>query len=187
MLKTKVLYVIPGYRESTHTEGYQKIRKAAEQKGYKVKFWEPNWRYSTISKLVSEFSSTKKDTEEINILGFSLGAMIGILSSEKLTVRRLFCCSLSPYFKDDLKKIPNIAHKILGKRRIKDFSTIQLPKKINSNIYILVGEKEWPLTIARSKTTFSCIKSKKSFFKIIPDTEHNISSKKYIDQIKKLL
>jgi len=41
----KILYIIPGYRESTRYSGYQQLKKIGVEKGYKVILWEPTWKH----------------------------------------------------------------------------------------------------------------------------------------------
>lgn len=62
-----------------------------------------------------------QESENTEILGFSFGAMIALKLSEKHVLHRVFLCSLSPYFSEDLHLFPKYYKLRLGVRRWNDF------------------------------------------------------------------
>jgi len=45
------------------------------------------------------------DNKNSLIIGFSFGAMVAFIASQKIRPKKLILCSLSPYFNEDLKKL----------------------------------------------------------------------------------
>ncbi|OGD66765.1 hypothetical protein A2442_01420 [Candidatus Campbellbacteria bacterium RIFOXYC2_FULL_35_25] len=185
-MQKEKLYIIPGYHESPKNLGYKQLIKSGKEKGYDVVFWEPEWKYKKMSDWVSDFSKKVGSSHQnTTVIGFSFGAFIALLASEKTKIDKIISCSLSPYFEDDINKLPDLAFKILGKRRMLEFKSTRLPKQISAKTTFLVGSNEWPLTIRRSKISYKKIIAPKKEIFIIPDVNHNISDPNYTEKVKK--
>ena len=183
-IKAKTLYIIPGFKESTNDIGYQKIIKYARKKGFEVIFFNPKWG-KTIKVWLKNFNELieKKNRDNVMVLGFSFGAYIAVLSAINHNFKKLILCSLSPYFKDDITKLPPLAYKMLGKKRIKDFSENKFPININTSAVFLVGDKDTQLVIQRVKKSYKkWIGSKE--IKILKNVRHDINNDLYLEAIK---
>lgn len=186
--ENKPVIVIPGFGESVEDSTYSAIKKKIENLGYSVALHQPQWKRNTIKKWLSDFKDFIKKFERMNpvVLGFSFGAYIAIISAKNFKFSKMILCSLSPYFKDDIKNLPLIAYKILGKKRIKDFGNYDFPKDLNTPALFLVGDKDMNIVIKRSLSAYKKYKGDKKIIKI-KDAEHDLNNKNYIDEIKKTL
>ncbi len=114
--------------------------------------------------------------------------MIAFISAIKIKPKVLFLCSLSPYFKEDLRFLKKSWKNDIGKKRIEDlknFSFNNLVKDINSKTILIVGEKEPKELHKRVNDAYK--KIKKSELIIINGAKHKISQKEYIDKLHKII
>ncbi len=184
---SKTLLIIPGFGENTNEKPYQEICNYAKSIGYtKVVEINPKWSYRTASNWCNDakksISFLKPD--ETTVVAFSFGSYISLMLAEDLNFKKVIVCSLSPYFKEHLAKIPEKAKEFLGKRRVNDFKKHSLPSKLSSqkNIF-LFGDKEWLYAIEEA-SKYS--QKQKSTFKLIKDTLHELNDE-YLKEIKKIL
>lgn len=195
MNRIKIVFIIPGFRHKISQKGYIDLKQKLKKDGYIVVPVAIPWRDSTITdnaehflkifeKSLAKFKSFEK---EVYLLGFSYGAMIAFLAATKISVTGLILCSLSPFFKEDLpKKLPkNIS--VLQEKRYSAFAKLpvaKLAKKIKAkDVMMLYGEKESVRLIARTKSAFRAIASRKKYLFEIQNTDHNIADTKYISAI----
>jgi len=184
---TKILVIIPGFGENTKEKPYQEISKYAKLIGYtKIVEVNPKWKYRTASNWCNDVkkSIVYLEPDEMTVVAFSFGAYISLLLAKDLRFKKVLFCSFSPYFKEHLAHIPEIAKQFLGKRRINDFKNYSLPSKLSSkkNIF-LFGEKEWPYAISEA-SKYS--KKQKSTFKLVKGAVHELNDE-YLKEIKSLL
>ncbi|MFI5265598.1 MAG: hypothetical protein ACHQT7_02540, partial [Candidatus Levyibacteriota bacterium] len=106
MIREKVIFIIPGFRQSTTSTAYKEIAKVLKSEGYHPILVKIPWKGSTISSSTEYFLKrfNKIDAKKKYILGFSYGAMIAFLAATKVKTTGLILCSMSPYFKEDLSK-----------------------------------------------------------------------------------
>ncbi len=113
--------------------------------------------------------------------------MIAIASSNRIKLRKLILCSLSPYFKEDLKYLKKSWKPYVGKRRLKDLENIEfnkLYKKANGAI-LLVGNRE---SKERKRRVFDAHRKIKGSKLIeVKGARHNISQKEYLDSLKEII
>jgi len=183
----KLVYILPGYLEFTKEKKYQIVGSFFKEKGYLVKYVDINWKYKTMSDYVKEFEEkvSKDNTTNFSVLGFSFGAMIAFASVIKLKPKKLFLCSLSPYFKEDVFKLKSWQKKAVGKKRIKDvenFSFKKIVKNIRCKTFLFVGEKEHPLVFNRIKETHKKMKNSKLI--VVPNSKHDVGNEGYLKCIK---
>lgn len=193
----KTLFIIPGFTHSVHQKEYKKVAAIFKRRGYTVIGFNPSWKRSTVSQQLDAFLSflkRKKPLHEFSILGFSFGAVIALLAAQTIKPKELFLCSLSPYFSEDIKDIPPRWKKFIGKRRLADFQTMNcktISKKISSKTHLFVEGKEYkdgkegPTVLRRAKAVHKVIPE--STLTIIPNTDHDIGRKEYIDAIQTML
>ncbi|OJI08512.1 hypothetical protein BK005_00700 [bacterium CG10_37_50] len=185
--KTK-LYIIPGLGESTRAKNYREIIKLARKTGFEVNpvniLWEKNMDMTDF--VVQADKKIPNDSSDDYILGFSFGAYIVSILSKKKKIKGIIFCSISPYFKEDLKDIPLESKEYFGKKMMDSFKRYTFPKKIKSTAWFLIGEKDWPLTISRAQKSFKLWGGIKSM-EVIKGAGHSLDDKKYFNAIKKII
>lgn len=180
----KTLLVIPGFGESTKEEQYKKLISLAKKDFDKIIEVNPVWNHRTVTHWYQDVlkSLSGVNPENITAVGFSLGAYILILLSEHMNFNKTLLCSLSPFFKEQLSKMPEGAQDFFGKRRVKDFHKHHLPKKTQSSQTIfLFGTEDWVYAINQSEILAKVFKSE---FVRIPGTGHELTDD-YIEEIIK--
>ncbi|OGH14895.1 MAG: hypothetical protein A2687_04590 [Candidatus Levybacteria bacterium RIFCSPHIGHO2_01_FULL_38_26] len=186
----RVIFIIPGFWGEPREKIYKDIAALYKQKGLKPVIVKIPWERKVMSDYADYFLKLVKKYEdsEINIFGWSFGAMISFIGASKLKVKTLFLCSVSPYWKEDMKFILKSWAKGVGKRRMEDFaklSRIEIGKTVKAKkAVILVGTMERDRMIKASKDIYDKLNSDKNLI-IIKGAGHNIARKKYFDEIKK--
>ena len=141
----KTFYIIPWFRHDANTLGYRELSSVLQGKWYKVVFVKITWNFHVMSDYIKQAESQIQDTEKSEILGFSFGAMIALKLSEKNKFGRVFLCSLSPYFSEDLHLFPKYYKLRLWLRRWRDFRDnyheVDIQNK-HKNIYIAIYGSE---------------------------------------------
>lgn len=190
MIQDKVIFIIPGFRQTPTDKAYIKISKILEMEGYFPILINIPWKNSTISQNTKYFLEEYKKVKSKKkyILGFSYGAMIAFIASTKVTSAGLILCSLSPYFKEDLPKIKNRAISKLTRQRYQDFSrlnSLRLVQKIKAKqILMLYGRQENRDLIRRVRETFGALDSLDKKLFSIKNAQHNIGHKSYLLTIR---
>jgi hypothetical protein len=186
---TKQAFIIPGFTELPSRKGVREITKMLDKAGYSVATVAIEWNYRVMSDYVAQFNKLyqEKKGDQNLILGFSFGAMIAVISSLELQPDNLILCSLSPFFAEDMKTIPNGWKRSIGKHRTSDFSGFNLNaicKNVKAKTSILVGEKEikqYPQmlrTVIRANQILP-----NSGLVRIPNGKHNIGQLEYLRAI----
>ena len=112
--------------------------------------------------------------------------MIAFLTAKQIKPKVLILCSLSPYFKDDLKDLKPAWVKWWRNNFIdSDYSFTKIAPEINSKTYIVVWDKESKNCLNRARDAKKKLKNAKLI--IIKGAEHNITQKKYLVVVKKLI
>jgi len=188
MSQRQTLIIIPGFGESKKDVAYTMLKKELGGLGYKIIFHTPKWKRNTVQKWLSDFDKffQKYKKRKPIVLGFSFGAYVALLSATKFIFSKLILCSLSPYFKDNIKNLPPLAYKILGQKRMRAFKQHDLPKNIKIPARFLVGDKDLNIVIKRSISAYKKYKGNKKLV-IIKDAEHDLNNRDYIKGIKKAL
>jgi len=143
-----------------------------------------------MSNYVDEFLAqlAHKESDDVYIFGFSFGAMIACISAIKIKPKMLFLCSLSPYFKEDLKLLKTSWKNGIGRKRMEDlknFSFQELSKNINSKTLLIIGEKEPSEISKRTNSAHKRVKNSELF--IVKNAKHNISQKEYINKLQEII
>jgi len=182
---SKLLYIIPGISESTKNSGYKKIISSAKKHGYIVIPINILWDKTTMTNWIQQFESIVKKHRNKNAvaLGFSFGAYIVAVSAQQFNFKKIILCSLSPYFKRDLKYLPLSIYKAFGKRRMEDFENYSFPKNMKVPIVFMIGTNDFPLAIKRIKEYYKKYNGEKSLH-LLKKVEHNISDSRYIKEIE---
>lgn len=185
----KIVYIIPGFTEQTNLIGYKKLIKSFENKGFITKPIRISWKNKTMGDYVNDFLSQVRDKEEeIYVFGFSFGAMIALLSASRINPKKLMLCSLSPYFKEDIKRLKKSWKKIIGKKRMKFFQSLsfdKVAKSIKCPTILLVGEKESKIVQNRVQEAHKLIADSTVF--VAKGAKHNISQEEYLEEARRLI
>ncbi|EKE26765.1 MAG: hypothetical protein ACD_4C00156G0002 [uncultured bacterium (gcode 4)] len=185
----KKVYIIPWYKTKKDDVWYQLISDFFESKWINAVIVDIKWEKQIMSQYVEQFIKQITDfKDEIYILGFSFWAFIAFLSNRILNPRMQFLCSLSPFFKNDLKHLKKPWLRFYWKRRMDDFKTFsfdELVKNIDSKTFILAWDNEYFSLIKRSKIANKKIKN--SELHILEWVDHNLNDIRYLQTLEKLI
>ncbi len=183
-MSKKILYIIPGFGESIKDDGYKRISMFANKNGYKVIPIEVIWKNRTASRWLTQIREVVdlNGHENATVLGFSFGAYLTILLSQEYKFKKIIVCSLSPYFSDDIKNLPMLAHKILGKRRIENFKQIHFPKNNLTSAVFCIGLEDLDIVINRVKKAYKVWSGSKEII-FIEKVGHEIENESYLQKI----
>lgn len=187
-MKTKTVFIIPGYKHQPKNKAYRQIAKILKSQGYLPIPVKIPWKKSTISENTEFFLKKYKEinSKKKYIIGFSFGAMIAFIAATKVKVEGLILCSLSPYFKEDLLKTNKHLSRLMVKRYY-DFSTLRcstLAKQIKAKkIIMMYGKKEEKSLIKRVTKAYYGISSSHKYLTPIANADHNIGDKRYLRAI----
>ena len=189
----KTVLFVPGFRESIDDRDYRGVMAAVEQKGYIVKFVPIEWTRTTITDWVRMLDEeyTKHDPASTVLAGFSYGSLTAFVSATKRNPSELWLFSFSPYFADDMQHMKKSWLKEIGKHRTESFSKLEFDKlaeRIKCKTLIIVGEKEikkYPLIGNRSVVANRSIKN--SRMAIVSGSDHDVTDKRYIETIQRLI
>lgn len=180
-----IVFIIPGYQERI-SSGYKKLAKTIALKKYNPILVNIRWKYATMSDYVNQFTQLVDQHGSIKFyfIGFSFGAMIAFLASITLRPQRIFLCSLSPYFKEDLKNTKESDKRSLGKKRLQDFNNFSFNKlatKIKSKTSLFVGERELSVVLSRARQAKKRIRN--ATLSILQNTDHQLKREKYFRSV----
>ena len=156
----KRISIIPGGWHKPTDKCYKWMIRYFNDLGFEVKMITIDWERHVMSDHVEQFKKQylQSKADQNYVIGFSFGAMIAFITALELKPDKLFLCSLSPYFKEDLihlKRKTDI--RFLGKRRMEDLkknSAVKIAKLISAPTIIFCGGKEgskYPSLLKRCK------------------------------------
>lgn len=189
----KTVLIIPGFTEYATTKGYRSIAAMFRKNECEVKIVKIDWQRKVMSDYVAQFLEIAKEhmNDETYILGFSFGAYIAFATAAEIKPKALFLCSLSPYFKEDLAKLPARWKKTMGKHRMADFphfSASRIARDIVCPTYLLLGDteaKEAPILEHRAVDVRKKIHN--SNIIRIPGGRHEIAQREYQQALQDLI
>jgi len=188
----KIAYIIPGYGESrTKQPGYNKIASMFRERGIKPIHIEMRWRPAkpeSFQNYIKQFLKKYKKPKntKVYVLGFSFGALTAFLSESKAKPTAMILCSLSPYFKEDIPKLPKSWSRWWNKNYPdSEYSFNQLAPRIKTKIFLVTGDKEGPEVARRVRSAKKLIKE--SSLTIAKGAKHRISRKEYLVGVKKVI
>lgn len=174
-------YIIPGFGEQISPKLIKKLDSAL---GHKIEIIPIyiKWTYTSITGWIKQ--TEKKITETTKpidlLIGFSFGAIVAAILSQEYKPKHLILCSPSPYFAENLPDLPDLAEKMLGKRRMKDFSKYSISQlELPSDTRILIAEKDFYLIPAHAENILSKVKGERTPIIVVPDAPHDIAHPSY--------
>jgi len=188
----KTMFIIPGFKESVTDSSYKNLKKFFESKNYQVKLVPISWDYKTMSDYIQQFEDfyDKNKSESNHVLGFSYGAVIAFSSAEELGIKKLYLCSLSPDFSEDVMGMQDWIKKYIGVRRLKDCLTRsgrEIAKTLTVPTVIFYGQKEateFPQMLKRTLETQKLAKKVRVIE--VKGAPHDISHPAYRDAIEEV-
>ncbi len=186
----KTFFIIPGFKQKSTDSNFVWLEKFLSEKGFRVILVSITWDRKVMSDYVAEFEEffNRNKGKDNYVLGFSYGAVIAFVTAQKLQPKKIFLCSLSPDFKEDLKHQKQWILNYIGKRRVVDTLTrsgVSIAKKLTVPSVVFYGEKEgkqYPDLKKRCEETV--LLATHSKLVIVKDSPHNISHQEYMDAIK---
>lgn len=185
----KIIFIIPWFRQNTKIKWFVEIISFLKENNFEVIEVEITWNKKVMSDYLKEFLEifykTNAKWKEIYLLWFSFWAFISFLASNNVKIDWLFLCSLSPYFKEDLDKIPKTWKKYLWKNRVSNFENIsfnEIVKKIECETFIFYWDKEPKRVWERAKKANQEIKNSKLIK--IEWWFHDIWQEIYLEKVK---
>ena len=186
----KKIFIIPGFKQKPTDKYFIWLKKFLVDQKFNAVMVPITWNRRTMSDYVSEFEGfyNKHKGDKNYILGFSYGAVITFITAEKLKPKKIFLCSLSSDFKEDVGHMSNFIKKYIGKRRILDCLTRSgksIAKELTIPTVIFYGEKEgkqYPQLKKRCEGTAKLARNSKLV--IVKNSPHDISHPNYMNAIK---
>ncbi len=177
----KTFFIIPGFKEQATDKNYAWLFEFLKSKNYKVVPVPVSWNYKTLSdnavELVDFFKKYKE--EENYILGFSYGSVLAMLNANEIKLKKLYLCSLSSAFSEDVEFVPEGLIKYIGKRRYLDMnnrSGMKIAKELNVSTTIFYGEREgreYPQLKKRCEETAKLARNAKLI--VVKDAPHKMA------------
>lgn len=190
----KKIFIIPGFKQKINDTSFLWLKNFLKKNDFEALMFSVDWNYKTMADYVYEFKQfydKNKSKKNNYILGFSYGAVIGLMTANDLKPTKVYLCSLSPDFKEDLINMKPWILKYIGKRRIneiKNRSGREIAKGLGTSVVIFYGEKEaekFPDIKKRCEETAHYAKNTKLI--VVKNAPHDISHPEYILALKKEL
>lgn len=169
---------------------YQKIGQYFRKQQFVVKYVNIDWPRKVMTDYVSQFEEQYQSDSKSKIcfFGFSYGAMIAFMAAVKLKPYMLILASLSPYFSEDLPRIPQYWKTFVGKRRVACFQTLRcsaIAKQITAPTILLFGEKE-PIQVAkRAEQIVKLVHDVRIV--TCPQAKHDLNAAGYLNTLKQVI
>ena len=186
----ETLFIIPGFKEKISDKQYIALRKMFIEKGLDVKMVPIVWDRRVMTDWIMQFHEffEKNRGKKNAVLGFSWGAMIALITAKDTRPDRLILCSLSPYFAEDLSKIPERWKRCIGHRRVADFAKYSMQnavKGLSSKVKIFIGgveQKKFPQLAVRCA---SAAKALSATVTVAEGVKHDIGDKRYREMLNR--
>lgn len=159
---TKILYILPGYTETTRRKPYQDLARIARLKGYMVLYRDIDW---TIPLSLQRFVVP----HDAAIFGFSLGAVLARLVAQEFPCRLLIEASMTPLAAFKKGKDKKALTELLGTDFVEDAARMLKPR-----------------TKAKKTVSIRGALENGEGDVVVPDTGHELTAR-YISLIGKLL
>ena len=189
----RTFFIIPGFKQKATDEQFKWLTKLLKSKGFDVVNVPVDWKYRTASDYARDFKVfyDKHRSQSNYVLGFSYGAVIALLTASELRPNKIYLCSLSPDFKEDLSSMTPWVKKMIGKKRVLDIkkrSGRAIAKNLDIPSVLFYGEKEarlYPQLKVRCEETNKLAKSSKLV--VVKDAPHRLNHLNYIEAIHREL
>jgi pimeloyl-ACP methyl ester carboxylesterase len=196
----KVAIVIPGFKDHVRDgrghRTYEPLLRDLNGAGYVIVAITVTWAYRTMDDWLSEVEKQIEgiDTKDALLIGFSYGAMIASVLATRHAFGRVFLCSLSPYFAEDVPKLRVSWLAMAGKRRIEVFKKLRFADIVKNykarETVVFAGTSEMarrkaPLLKERGQAAAATLPHAR--FVAVVGAGHDISQPSYAAAIKAAL
>lgn len=187
---TETFFIIPGFKEKISDKQYVALKKMFLAKGFDVKMVPIVWHRKVMTDWVAQFSDffEKHRGKKNIVLGFSFGAMIALIAAKNLQMSRLILCSLSPYFAEDLLKIPTRWKEYIGRRRTEDFLKYlakDAVKDVSLKVRVFIGGAEQKKFSQLALRCTFVAKALSTSVIVVDGVKHDIGDKRYRDALER--
>lgn len=187
----KIAYILPGYEENRQSrKAYDVIADYFKDAGIKPIHVPIKWDlkkpgdFELYNKqFLKKYRKGKGD--KVYILGFSFGALIAFLTETETKPDAVLFCSLSPYFKEDYKKIKPAWLRWWKKNFNNEFVFNDLVKGVTTKAHFIAGDREDKSVQLRAQAAKR--KLKNCTLNIAKGAAHNINNKAYLNEIKDII
>lgn len=143
----KKIFIIPGFKQKATDKSFVWLKRFLIAKGFSVSLVPITWERRTMTDYAVEFEGfyEKHKANDNYVLGFSYGAVIAFITANKLKPKKIYLCSLSSDFKEDVRSMKQWIVKYIGKRRMSDAmkrSGKEIAKNLIVPAVVFYGEKE---------------------------------------------
>lgn len=191
MSSRKTFFIIPGFKQKAGDKSFLWLERFLKGRGFIVVKVPITWERRIMGDYVEDFIKVykKHQTEENYILGFSYGAVIALLSANAVKPKKIYLCSLSPDFREDVSSMTPWLKKYVGKRRIAQSlktSGRETAKNLKIPSVVFYGEleaKHYPQIEIRCKETTRL--ATRSKLVVIEKSPHQINFPAYQEAIIK--
>lgn len=185
MSSRKTFFLVPGFKQKAGDRSFLWLEKFLKSKGFSVVKVPITWERKTMRDYVEDFIKVykKHQTKENYVLGFSYGAVIALLSANTVKPKKIYLCSLSPDFKEDVPTMSSWLKKYVGKRRITQSlktSGREAAKNLKIPSVVFYGEleaKHYPQIEIRCKETARL--AARSKLVVVEESPHQINFPAY--------
>lgn len=182
-------FIVPGFKQKVTDLSFAWLRDYLKKKGFNVIPVPIKWSRRVMSDYISDFRKCYlKNKTDINyVLGFSYGAIVTLTTANELQPDKIFLCSLSPEFSEDIGPMKSWHKKLVGKRRLIDSNTRsgkKLARELMVPSVVCYGEKEgkqYPQLKIRCEETVHLAKNSKLV--VVPKSPHQLDNPEYVKKI----
>ena len=186
----KTFFIVPGFKQGPKSKSFQWLKVYLTKKGFRVVIVPITWDRKVMSDHVAELvSAYAKEKSNVNyILGFSYGAVATFVAANELKPKKIFLCSLSPDFKEDLTVMKPWILRYIGKNRVADLknrSGREIAKALKVPSILFYGSvegKQYPQLIKRSEETVKLARNSKLV--VVKGAPHAIDHLEYQKVLK---
>jgi pimeloyl-ACP methyl ester carboxylesterase len=189
--------IIPGFQHRVvsgrGSRTYQPLLADLRKAGYEPLPITVTWQRHTFDDWLPEVLAQLKGIDASNtlLIGFSYGAMLSMVAATHHAFGRVFLCSLSPYFAEDVPRLKKSWLDMAGHRRISVFETVSFEDVVQNykarQTTVFAGEVEMerrkaPLLAERGLAAGAQLPN--AHFVPVPGAGHDISYPTYAAAIK---
>ena len=186
----KKIFIIPGFKQGTTDKEFAWLKKFLIEKGFNASLVPITWERRTMADYATEFENFYEKNKAGNnyVFGFSHGAVIALITANKLKPKKIYLCSLSPDFKEDICNTKQWIVNYIGKNRVADSlrrSGKKIAKELTVPVVVFYGEKEgrqYPQLKIRCEETVTLARQTKLV--VVKKSPHNITHPEYMAAIK---
>jgi hypothetical protein len=198
MEKQSLAYIIPGAGQKA--KDYDLLAGMLREDEYEPVFVDLDWKLGSFkawrNQLSAQASAAFSSRGQFSGLhrgydisiGFSYGAVVGLLGSVRNSIMRISCSAPNVFNPELRKKFDALTHKSAGfVANWEEFNSLSLQKNFELDI-LLHGEKEpkdYELSAQQLETLLGRDFSVET--RIVPGAAHNVNSAKYVEAIEKLV